>query len=642
MKFKLVNRRQAWEEFISSGSITEDVDEIIVRSWQRSLKAGIDITKVQEIGLLTGYELKQRIEKAEELLWIAVPEMTKLYHYLRGNNVNIMLVDGDGFILKSMGYSGILPDTTRVKLIEGANWKEDFRGTNAIGTALVEKKPVKVHASEHFTEEIQFLSCFAAPITSLIGELAGVINVTVFSKEAHPYAMGMVLSTARAIENKLLYRSSLENIASLTNKFRLVSEKAPEGLLAIDRKGNIALINAAAARLLRCDPKEFLGGKLDVLMDGAEAESVLQKIIAGKENWVGVCNGRMIKWGVLSLNKDEILLSVELEEGMIKVKGEGSFFSRIIGNSDSLNRTKIAAIQASKTDSTVLLEGETGTGKELFARGIHEQSSDGPFVAVNCGAIPRDLLESELFGYEEGAFTGARRGGVAGKFEQANGGTIFLDEIGEMPVNAQVALLRVLEEREVVRVGGHKPIPLELRVIAATNRDLKQAAEIGEFREDLYYRLNVVSIRIPPLRERGDDVIVLAQHFLDQLCQRWNWPPVEMAARTQELLLDYSYPGNVRELRSIMERALTMSQGDPILPKHLLDEIRYHNTRIPTSQDKEAPKKTRRKTLREIELQRIKQIVQECNGNISRAAEILGVSRNTVYRKLRQLEELHD
>lgn len=642
MKFKLVNRRQAWEEFVSSGNISEELDDVISRSWQRSLKAGVDNIRIQEIGLLTGFELKQCIEKAEELLWIAVPEMTKLHHYLKGNSVNIMLIDSDGFILKSMGYSGILPDTTRVKLIEGANWKEEFRGTNAIGTALVEKRPVKVHASEHFTEEIQFLSCFAAPITALTGELAGVLNVTVFSKEAHPYAMGMVLSTARAIENKLLYRSSLDNIVSLTNKFRLVSEKAPEGLLAINGRGNIALINAAAARLLRCDPKKFIGGSLADLIDDSEAESIMQKIIAGKDNWVSLCNGRMIKWGVLSFNKNQILLSVELEEGIIKIKGEGDFFSRIIGNSDSLNRTKIAATQASKTDLTVLLTGETGTGKELFARGIHEQSSKGPFVAVNCGAIPRDLLESELFGYEEGAFTGARRGGVAGKFEQANGGTIFLDEIGEMPLNAQVALLRVLEEKEVVRVGGNKPIPLQLRVIAATNKDLRQASESGDFRKDLYYRLNVVGIRIPPLRERGDDVLLLAQYFLDQLSQRWNWTPVEIAARTQELLMDYSYPGNVRELRSIMERALTMSQGNTILPKHLLDEIRYHNAGFLASVDKNVLKEISRKTLREIELQRIKQTVKECNGNISRTAQILGVSRNTVYRKLRQLENLNE
>lgn len=642
MTLNLVNRRQAWEEFVSSGIVTQDVDDVIKRSWQRSLKAGVDILRVQEVGILTGYELKQRIEKAEELLWIAVPEMTKLYQCLRGTNVNIMLIDDEGFILKTMGYSGILRDTTRVKLIEGANWHEKYRGTNAIGTALVEKQPVKVHAAEHFTEEIQFLSCFGAPITDLTGELAGVLNVTVFSKEAHPYAMGMVISTARAIENKLMYRSSLENIVALKNKIKLVSEKAPEGLVVVNNEGVISLINTNAARQLGCNPQDFIGSRLEDLNEDDESINLAQKIINEDSSWVWTHRGRRIRWSVLSNDKEEFLLSVEPVQEIIELGGPKNFFANIIGNSDSINKTKFAAMQASKTDSTVLLIGETGTGKELFARGIHELNSKGPFVAVNCGAIPRDLLESELFGYEEGAFTGAKKGGVAGKFEQANGGTIFLDEIGEMPLNAQVALLRVLEEREVVRVGGHKPIPLELRVIAATNRELKRAVEEGTFREDLYYRLNVVTIHIPPLRERGEDILLLAQHFLDQLCKRWKRPPVRLAAKTRELLLNYSYPGNVRELRSIMERALTMAQGDMILPKHLLDEVRYHKTELPEPESDESKGSVFQKTLREAELQRIKQTVKECNGNITKAAQILGISRNTVYRKLKQIKKFSE
>lgn len=314
-------------------------------------------------------------------------------------------------------------------------------------------------------------------------------------------------------------------------------------------------------------------------------------------------------------------------------------FRDIISQSGIMQETIRAAQMACNTMSTVLIEGESGTGKEMFAQAIHNQSlcADGPFVAVNCGAIPRDLIGSELFGYAEGAFTGARKGGSPGKFELAQGGTLFLDEIGDMPIEQQVALLRVLQEKQVTRLGGTKVVPVHVRVICATNRNLYSEVQKGFFRQDLYYRLNVISFRIAPLRERKEDIGLLLKHFLVHIDRHWLEHMQDIDPRVWELLQSYHWPGNVRELQNITERVVLASNGYRIEPAHLPHEILDSlNHQLPQKGNRDLYHQIGIKgQMAELERNQIIDLLKLYNGNVTRVAQEMNVSRRTIHRKIK-------
>ncbi|MBP2666789.1 MAG: sigma54 specific transcriptional regulator, partial [Firmicutes bacterium] len=300
---------------------------------------------------------------------------------------------------------------------------------------------------------------------------------------------------------------------------------------------------------------------------------------------------------------------------------------------------------AATSFSNVLLQGESGTGKELFAQAIHHHSerSEGPFIAVNCGAIPRELISSELFGYEEGAFSGAKRGGRPGKFELAAGGTLFLDEIADMPLEQQVALLRVLQEKKLVRIGGERVIPADVRVICATNKTLLNEVEKGAFRQDLYYRLNVISITVPPLRERGNDIIVLFQHIIDKIGKE-RGHKYSVDEKVLECLRRYNWPGNVRELYNVAERVVSISEEQTIMLRHLPPEIyspqehadRFELQPFPQVVLGDSIKQQRVLAMEQTEQAEIVAFLNQYGGNISRVAKKLGVARTTIYRKLQR------
>lgn len=330
--------------------------------------------------------------------------------------------------------------------------------------------------------------------------------------------------------------------------------------------------------------------------------------------------------------RDEALLDLERMEGQLKEeKILKKAFPNILGDSREINRVKKLALKASRTNSTVLILGESGTGKTVLARAIHENSKfkDKPFIHVNCGAIPDNLLESELFGYEKGAFTGARREGKIGYFEMAHGGTIFLDEIGDIPINLQVKLLQVLQDKSFYRVGGTKKVQVDVRVIAASNKNLEREMLEGRFREDLYYRINVFPILIPPLRERIEDIHILAQAILPRICQEIGWKDKRISAEAMNLLTKYDWPGNVRELENILERAINLSEGETILSKHIAIDIDEEESSfkgiIPL-----------KKALQNYEKKLIKQALDYYEGNKKMAMEALGISKTTLYEKIRR------
>ena len=321
-------------------------------------------------------------------------------------------------------------------------------------------------------------------------------------------------------------------------------------------------------------------------------------------------------------------------------------FSQIVGESPTMKKMlSLAAKVAESEVSSVLLQGESGTGKDLVAKAIHygSQRAEGPFVAINCAALPATLIESELFGYEKGAFTDAKAR-KEGLFEQAEGGTLLLDEIGELELSLQAKLLRVLEEGAFRRVGGLKDIPLDVRVLAASNRDLKAESEAGRFRLDLYYRLSIIQIDIPPLRERGDDVLLLSQHYIDTLGARLRRNKVTgLSDEVQEVFRSYDWPGNVRELRNVIERALILEDADKItieyLPGGLLAPSRAAHSSTTSTSEERFVLPDQGISLDEAELSFVRQAIQRSGGNQTRAAELLGISRDQLRYRLKKLEE---
>lgn len=325
-------------------------------------------------------------------------------------------------------------------------------------------------------------------------------------------------------------------------------------------------------------------------------------------------------------------LSIYQEE-LKSIRGAKYSWETIIGNSLTIQKVKGISSKAAKTDSNVLIIGESGTGKELFAHAIHNDSKrfDGPFVKINCAAIPKDLLESELFGYEEGAFTGAKKQGKVGKFELANGGTIFLDEIGDMPMEMQVKILRVLQEREIERIGGNRTIPVDCRIIAATNRNLRERIKENEFREDLFYRLNVINIEVPPLRERKEDIELLALKLMEKLSETLGHHVNNVTVEALECLKQYNWPGNIRELENIIERAINMTDNETIevfhLPQYIFIKAQNAMPEMPQIQNlKEA--------VEEVEKTTITNCLISVQNNKFKAAKLLGISRTSLYEKI--------
>ena len=368
--------------------------------------------------------------------------------------------------------------------------------------------------------------------------------------------------------------------------------------------------------------KEYIGNSVPVKKDG--------KVI-GAIGTVTYKDINEIKYHTTKLKNLENELKHYKNE-INKLHKAKYFFEDIITNNSEMKTLKNVAIKIAKSDSNVSILGESGTGKELFAQAIHNESNRkyGPFIAVNCAAIPKDLLESELFGYEEGAFTGSKKGGKLGKFELANGGTIFLDELHTLSLEMQAKLLRVLEERELVRIGGNNEIQLDIRVITATNENLEELINKGKFREDLYYRLNIILLKVPPLRDRLDDIPILSTHITSDIINKLNLDYKILADDTIRKLQSYDWPGNVRQLRNVIERALNIVSGEIILPVHLPEYIPKVKYLQKNSDEIELLKDI----VTKAEIKAIKQALIKCNGNRSLAAKILGIHRTALYKKL--------
>jgi transcriptional regulator of acetoin/glycerol metabolism len=650
----LTQGRKAWEQYFERDTLDARlVRGAIASSWQRcrSLNVNPLLTSGNDIEEL--HLLEQRRYEREQLIRVAHPFLQDLSFFVSGSDFQVILTDENGVLLEIAGDERNAARAREVHLCAGANWSEATRGTNAIGTAIIEKAPVQIHAWEHFREENQFLTCSAAPIVDPLGNIVGVIDLSGDCRHANPHTLGMVVATVRAIENQLRLELTMNKLSVASRYSSALVRGFTDGLVAINTEGIVTEINARGGEIFGINSALAKGYPLERL---CQADiPILQVVRSGKDykNQEFTLNpsGRRIQSSASVLRDEDgsILGAVaffrELQAHQAVRRGPVFYchryaFEDIVGDSLPMQKAKDWASLATTCTSTVLILGESGTGKEIFANAIHNASSRsrGPFLAINCAAMPETLIESELFGYNDGSFTGAKKGGQAGKFEMASGGTIFLDEIGEMSVCMQSKLLRVLQERTVSRIGSSQEINVDVRIIAATHCDLSKDVEAGRFREDLYYRLAVLEVKIPPLRERMDDIPALAHCLIGKISTRLERPPVEASLEFLQKLASYSWPGNVREMENVLERTLIHTRGCTTLTADHL-ELPTVSVRPPSEHEcsphRPAPPQAQSGgSLRDVEKQAIAEALDFCCGNIKQTAARLGIARNTLYRKM--------
>ncbi len=650
-----------WEDFINGRAITRPLHTKVEESWQRCRANQVDPHTQAPPSRLGDKALKKLLTEKKDLITIATPFMSNLYEFVRGSGFVVVLADETGYVMELLSDTD--PEKKRLtrNFIHGSLWSEKETGTNAIGTVAVIQAPIQISGAEHYCQQQHGLTCSAAPIFDSSRQLIGILNISGASHMTHLHTLGMAVSAAEAIMAQLDVRRKNRELAftntRLTNIFNTISD----GVLMIDELGRITEINPAANAILSDTAQNALGMPIEKLF-GAKADlphnmllhktryEDIELIVDVKKNRLHCFTsgepltddqGNVIG-GII------ILRPIKQIQNLInRVSGYNASlqFDDIIGESTEIRETKRVASLAATTSFNILLQGESGTGKEIFAQAIHNRSEqqNGPFVAVNCGIIPRELIGSELFGYAEGAFTGAKQGGKPGKFELAAGGTLFLDEIGDMPLEQQVALLRVLEEKKLTRIGSTKVIPVNVRFICATNKNLLQQVENGSFRQDLYYRLNVISIALPPLRSRSKDIPLLIAHFLNKLGRDRN-RNFTMDPAVLDFLQQYNWPGNIRELQNIVERVTSLTEADRITLSDLPSEIflpqklARHTLTLPPSpvQTLNAAdvRKQQRQIMKETEQQRILAALAKHGGNVSAAARELGIARKTLYRKM--------
>ncbi|MRD35652.1 GAF domain-containing protein [Bacillus thuringiensis] len=603
-----------WKKFINEGVLDSNrINERISESWHRCKQANVNphMNKGQKI--LSSIFFQDQKKKSEIFLDIAIPQIQNMRKTIDELQMMALLIDPDGYVLSLSGNKQTLKRAKHINFIEGVKWTEAAVGTNAIGTALEIEEAIMISGTEHYSVVSHSWSCAAAPIHNDDGKLIGVLDFSCPIEFSHPYMLGMVTSIAHAIERECSIRVH-QNELHLIHRFLDVIDSDEQVVICNHRD-----VIVSASKSVRERINNWSRMKLEELMHHG-LETKLEIPVYSNERMIGKCmylkeNEQMNTYSALTFIK-------------------GITFPGVTGTSKAFQHTLEEIKLVSPTDASVYVCGETGVGKEYVARAIHENSprKDGPFIAVNCGSLPKELIESELFGYAEGAFTGARRQGYKGKFEQAKGGTLFLDEIGEVPPEMQVALLRVLQERTITPIGSSKEVPVNIRIITATHKDLLRLVEEGKFRQDLYYRLHVYPLYVPSLIERKEDIPYFIQHF----CEQKNWNVVFPKSICNQFL-QHTWPGNIRELVNALERIYILSQGREICEKQVALLIQ---TMMGNQQQLElqVENKTEHTLNFREKIQRDSMIeaLQKTNGNVSLAAKLLDVPRSTFYKRMQK------
>jgi transcriptional regulator of acetoin/glycerol metabolism len=641
----------AWERLLCGELSADAVRHVVDDSWHRCLDARVNPAVRSAPQPLEARLLDELRNNNKEFVHASLPLIKQARDFLSQTETIMLLTDRYGTILESAGDPRILEEVNVIRLIPGCNWLERSLGTNAIGTALSLEAPVQIHGAEHFCEGIKRWTCSAAVIRDpLDASVLGVVDISGLVKTYSKHGLALIVSLAAQIEARLA-KSAAERHYRLLERC-IANFNRADPVIVVDDIGRLvkasAQTSAALARLQASSRIEqpFPISDIAAIADGRTPERM--------PDWLAHVQIEAIKDSGETLGYLLVLPKPHFAGHVGSARAENgraspAAFFPVVGESPALLEALQRARRLARTSVPVLLYGETGVGKELFAQAIHEASerAGSPFIALNCGGLSRDLLTSELFGYAEGAFTGARKGGMAGKIESADRGTLFLDEIGEMPLDVQPHLLRVLESGEFYRLGENKPRKVDFRLIAATHRDLRTAVADGLFRMDLYYRLAVTCVSIPSLRDRREDLPKLIEYWLRVVCERHGVGEAAIADEAYQSLLNYSWPGNVRELRNTIEGAVLMARGRTIgiedLPAEIAGTLAAGALRadVPT---RELPLAASVQTysLEATERQSIQSAMERNQGNVTRAALQLGIAKSTLYEKLRKYGLLNE
>ncbi len=638
--------RSQWEKFVAGlDDVAPDIIPAdILAAWRRCRSRKQDARKKPLPPILDATDLQDLLVRHDTLLQAALPIIADFKKFVEGSRFLICLFCEEGYLL----HVDVAPDYKKialaVRLVPGASWREEIAGANAFAQVLAHKKPVQFFGPQHYNRAYHGETASSAPIFSPQGDFIGGVSLVSSYYGTNPDTLSLAVSLAQAIENSLKTQAALEAATVAAGYQQALLAAIPEALVAVDQSGGIVMANDKALAILGLDPG--VTGKNIREIWGRENEDFFQialgdKVVADDEiritsrfserdltvsaSPIETPDGRVIG---RMLILQELKRVRKMATRMIGAKAAYRI-EDISGRNEKFLKTVDHARIAARSDSNVLLLGESGTGKDLFAQAIHNEGSrrNGPFIAINCASIPRDLIASELFGHSEGAFTGSRRGGSTGKFELADGGTIFFDEIAETSLEFQTALLRVVEERSIVRVGGTSTRPVNVRIISATNKNLLEEIKKGTFRSDLYYRLNVFCIETVPLRERADDIPILVDAFIRKYRDALGKHITRVNEDVLAILENYPWPGNIRELQNVIERMMNVAQNGRLTAELIPHEIahwRYRESYNPALPSRQEQEKAMILNMMKMDIPR------------NKIAEKMNIARSTLYRKLKE------
>jgi transcriptional regulator of acetoin/glycerol metabolism len=609
----------AWERFLTGEQqAAVPLAGIVVASWQRSLRLGVNPAgRAAPIAAVGDRYLALR-HRNRDLINASADIFGRIESMLAESRCMMLLTDPFGIVLETAGDHGTIDEGERIHLVPGGQWNEDVMGTNGIGTALATGQPAQVHASEHFCEGIKAWTCAAAPIHHPItGKILGVLDISGPPTTYQRGNLSLAVATARQIETSLAERVERERARLLEHCLHMAPSFAHTEMLVLDRSGRVVFANGkpdSFAGLPPFEPDQKIEDWVRNLPESLKKSGNFEPV---------QLDGRTVGAMIFAPHADAFPRAAA--KPVIAVNGA---FDGIVGGSPEIVKMVEQATQLAGRRVALLVQGETGTGKEVLVRAIHQLAGPAqPLVVFNCGAASKDLLGAELFGHVRGAFTGALQEGRPGRFELAHGGILCLDEIGELPLDMQPLLLRVLEEGIVYRIGESHGQKVDVRLIAMTNRNLRREVAAGRFRADLFYRLSVTSIEIPPLRARDGDVARLLDYYNEVLSEKHGTRKLRFAGDALRALDAYAWPGNVRELRNFVE-GLLLSGADEVTATSLPPEMSHDSAQGGENSGLRLEDTARAAMIRAIE---------NCAGNLSQAARQLGISRSTLHRRLKEL-----
>jgi transcriptional regulator with PAS, ATPase and Fis domain len=627
-----------WKEMHENSELRKNLPPHVLKSWERSISYGVDYMHASPRPLLS--TALDAIKKESKDLFVYSNSILKPFFKESGNEkLGVFLFYSDGTLLNIYGGNAFVLWAKNRGFTAGTNWSEQYIGTNAFSLGIMNEGSLKVAGSENFSRFLADLTFYFTPIQLETGKPFGGIAIVHTDGQANELLFALSISIARSIELQLFWFRQIGLYDHITEG---------TGAIAIDQSNglnHVLAISGDVLKILGLPHSNYYYEELEKLIDPLPAN----------EDFWQIVNRNMKKqdhYLELRVNNTPIPVTISTfpyKEKKFHIHGTSvSFnsmgrisrlisshagnvarynFKDIIGESESLLEVIKRSRAASHTDSSIILLGESGVGKDVIAQAIHNSSNRSryPFVALNCASFSKELIASELFGYESGAFTGAKKAGSIGKFELADKGTLLLDEIGDMPLDLQVLLLRVLEEKSFMKVGGNTIINVNVRIIAATNQNLRERIKMRLFREDLFYRLGIIRFIVPPLRERGQDILLLARYFIAQICSRLGKPAIRLSESVEKFFLQYSWPGNVRELRNLLEGIISTCDDETIEEK----DVFFYLGEYQHFQDISAEDDERAQFLNALKLSR---------NNKTKAAAKLNMSRSTFYRRLKELE----